>query len=261
MRCYLMLVTAVTLLLEPQPIAAEPKPVQYAAVKVNVSEAYKPDDAFKKLQTAFAKATADKDAAGLFALIGPIFIWTTGGAVSDKFDLGRDAVHNFKVVFGFRAPDKDTDGGVNDGPYWDTLAEFAADGTYYQVAAGLVCGPVAAEIADDAVFERARQKIDPDDKGLDWYFTPTEVAVTKNPDDRGPPVAKLSDTAVPLLSVYPSADKEPARPATYVQILLPTGQTGWIPAAAARPLFSDRLCYAKTPSGDWKIAAFDQSGG
>jgi hypothetical protein len=67
--------------------------------------------------------------------------------------------------------------------------------------------------------------------------------------------------AVPLLDVHPvPTDKEPARAATHVQILLPGGQTGWIPAAAARPLSSDRLCYAKTPSGDWKIAAFDQSG-
>ncbi len=256
------LATAAILVLGLQCSAAEPKLVQYPAVKVNVSEAYKPDDAFKKLQAAFSKATADKDAAALFALIGPTFVWTADGSVSDRFDLGRDAAHNFKVLFGFRAPGKDSDGGVDDGPYWDTLAEFAADGTYYQVADNLVCGPIAAEIADEDGFERARRKIDPDDNGLDWYFTTIEVTVTKTPDDRGPPVAKLSGAAVPLVSVFPApTDKEPARPATHVQILLPTGQTGWIPAALARPLFSDRLCYAKTPSGDWRIVAFDQSSG
>jgi hypothetical protein len=93
-------------------------------------------------------------------------------------------------LFGFRAPGKDIDGGVDDGPYWDTLTEFAADGTYYQVADGFVCGPITAEIADDEAFERARQKFDPDDEGLDWYFTATEIAVTRNPDDRG--LGKLS---------------------------------------------------------------------
>jgi hypothetical protein len=262
MRTYLVPATAALLVLGLQSGAAEPKLVQYAAVKVNVSEAYRPDDAFKKLQAAFGKATADKDAAALFALVGPTFVWTADGSVSDRFDLGRDATHNFKVLFGFRAPGKDADSGVDDGPYWDTLAEFAADGTYYKAADNLVCGPTAAEIADEDAFERARRKIDPDDSGLDWYFTSTEVAVTNKPDDRGAPVAKLSGIAVPLVSVYPApTDKEPVRPATHVQILLPTGQTGWIPAAAARPLFSDRLCYAKTVSGEWTIVAFDQSGG
>jgi hypothetical protein len=260
-RSALVLATGVMLLVALQSLAAQPKLVQYAAVKVKVSEAYKPDDAFKKLQAAFGKATADKDAAGLFALIGPIFIWTVEGGVSSQFDFGRDAAHNFKVLFGFRAPGKDTDGGVDDGPYWDTLAEFAADGTYYQAGENLVCGPIAAELSDEDAFESVRQKIDPGDDGLDWYFTATEVAVTKNPDDRGPPVATLSGAAVPVVSVYPPpSDKTPAQAATHVQILLPTGKTGWIPVTAARPLFSDRLCYAKTPSGDWKIAAFDQSG-
>jgi hypothetical protein len=261
-RSYLVLATGIVLLVGLQSLAAEPKLVQYTAVKVKVSKAYAPDGAFKKLQAAFGKATADKDAAGLFALIGPIFIWTVEGGVPSQFDLGRDAAQNFKVLFGFRAPGKDADGGVDDGPYWDTLAAFAADGTYYQAAENLVCGPIAAQISDEDALERARQKIDPDDNGLDWYFTATEVAVTKNPADRGPPVAMLGGTAVPVVSVYPPPnDKTPAQAATHVQILLPTGKTGWIPVAAARPLFSDRLCYAKTPSGDWKIAAFDQSGG
>jgi hypothetical protein len=41
--------------------------------------------------------------------------------------------------------------------------------------------------------------------------------------------------------------------------LLPSGKSGWIPVAAARPLITNRLCYAKTPNGDWKIASIDQA--
>jgi hypothetical protein len=242
--------------------AAGVKSVAYPQVNVKVSEAYKPDAVFKKMQAALTEATAKKDAAGLFALIGPTFVWTVNGGLTERFDMGRDASHNFKVLFGFRAAGKDADGGVEDGPYWDVLAEFAADATYYQVteAGNLVCGPIAAEIVDEQAFERARKKIEPDE-GADWYFIMTEVAVTKAPGDTGPPIAKLSGVAVPLLNAYPPAtESQPAPPATHVQILLPSGTAGWIPAAAARPLTSDRLCYAKTPIGDWKIAAFDQSG-
>jgi hypothetical protein len=31
-----------------------------------------------------------------------------------------------------------------------------------------------------------------------------------------------------------------------------------VPASAVRPFDSERLCYAKTASGEWKISAYDQ---
>jgi hypothetical protein len=47
-------------------------------------------------------------------------------------------------------------------------------------------------------------------------------------------------------------------PATHVEVLMPNGKSGWVPASAVRPWDSERLCYAKTPKGDWKISAYDQ---
>ncbi len=43
-----------------------------------------------------------RNAEALFALVGPMFTWTAQGALVGEFDPGRDALHNFKVVFGFR---------------------------------------------------------------------------------------------------------------------------------------------------------------
>ena len=37
------------------------------------------------------------------------------------------------------------------------------------------------------------------------------------------------------------------------------GGGAWVPVAAVRPLAADHLCYARTSSGDWKIAAIDQA--
>ena len=54
---------------------------------------------------------ASRNAAALFALVGPTFVWTSQGALTNEFDPGRDALHNFKVVFGFRAAGASADGG------------------------------------------------------------------------------------------------------------------------------------------------------
>ena len=237
------------------------KKVAYPEVKVTVDAAYKPDAAFDKMRAAFADAVAKKDVAALSALIAPMFLWTIGGQPADELDLGRDAIHNFKVVFGFRALGKDVDGGVDDGPYWDALAAFAGDPTYYAAtdAGNLVCGPIAAEVADDNIFEQARKKIETGDEGAEWFFTLANTDVAKAPGDTGTPVAKVGTVALPMLSLYPPAKEgQPAPQPTHIEVLLPSGKSGWIAAAAVRPLFTERLCYAKTPSGDWKIAAIDQ---
>jgi hypothetical protein len=62
-----------------------------------------------------------------------------------------------------------------------------------------------------------------------------------------------------VLSVFPQPKDGAAIPApTHYEVLLSSGKTGWIAAAAARPLTADRLCYAKTPDGRWAIVNFDQ---
>src|SRR5580700_8239575 len=126
------------------PASAAVKKVPYPEVKVEVAAAFKPDAAFETLRKALSDAVAKKDAQALFALVSPTFIWTLQGGPTDQFDMGRDALHNFKVVFGFRPQDADADGPVDNGPFWDALAGFASDGTYYQdgEAGNLVCGPI-----------------------------------------------------------------------------------------------------------------------
>jgi hypothetical protein len=237
------------------------KKVAYSEVKVTVNKFYQPDAAFEKMREAFGNAVAKKDVDALSALIAPTFLWTLQGQPADELDLGRDAIHNFKVVFGFRALGKDEDGGVDNGPYWDALAAFAGDLTYYAATdtGNLICGPIAADVVDDNIFEQASKRIGTGDKRADWYFTLTNVDVAKTPGDTGAPVAKVGTIALPMLSSFPAAKEGQPQP-TDVEVLLPSGKSGWIRAAAVRPLFTERLCYAKTPSGDWKIAALDQPG-
>jgi hypothetical protein len=236
------------------------KEVPYTAVKVELAEAYTPNAAFEKMRNAFADAVAKKDAQALFSLVGPTFVWMSGaqGGLGDQFDSGRDALHNFKVVFGFREFGKDTDGGVADGPFWDTLAAFAAVKVYYAAAGSLVCGPPAATIVDEDVFERAKQTIGADDS-VGWYFTVADTPATATPAGTGAPVGRVKQVALPVMDVYPPAQGQSVPPVTHLQVLLPLGKSGWIPVSAVVPLVTDRLCYALTSNGEWKISGFDQA--
>ena len=243
------------------PASAAIKKVPYPEVKVEIVEAYKPDAAFEAMRKKFSDAVAKKDAQALFDLVAPTFVWTFQGGASGQFDMGRDALHNFKVVFGFRPKGADADGPVENGPFWDALAAFASDGTYYQDAdaGNLVCGPITANAADDNVMEQARKKLEVGEEVAEWYFTVAPTNVAKAPNDSGPPIAKVGTVALPALSIYPPVEEgKPAAPATHLEVLLPTGKTGWVPASSVRPWDSERLCYAKTPSGEWKIASYDQ---
>jgi hypothetical protein len=115
-------------------------------------------------------------------------------------------------------------------------------------------------VANEDTLETAQKKIAPgDDDQIDWYFTLGDTAVAKAPGDSGPPVSKVGKVALPVLSTAPVAKPgEPAPQPAFLEVLLPSGKTGWIPAAAAKQLAAEHLCYAKTVSGDWKIVAYDQ---
>src|SRR3954454_21303244 len=118
------------------------KNVPYGEVTVEIAAAQQTEPAFLSFFKAFSDAVANRNEAALFALVGPTFVWTVRGALTDEFDPGRDALHNFKVVFGFRAQGKHEDGGVDNGPYWDELERFARDPSFYRASdsTSTICG-------------------------------------------------------------------------------------------------------------------------
>jgi hypothetical protein len=66
----------------------------------------------------------------------------------------------------------------------------------------------------------------------------------------------VSRIALPITGTHP-ADPKQARPATHFELLLPSGRTGWVSVHDVRPLFADRLCFARI-DGAWRIAVYDQ---
>jgi hypothetical protein len=238
--------------------SADVRRVAYPRIKVEIADAYKPDPAFEAMRKTFTEVVARKDANALFDLVAPGFVWTIAGALSGDYDPGRLALHNFKVLFGFREYGKDVDGGVDDGPFWTSLAAFASEQTFYQTESGsLVCSPIAATVENEDTMEEARNKIETDD-GAEWYFVLRDTPVARAPDDKGLPIARLNQEAVPILNVHPKAPEgQPSPTPTHFEVLLPSGRAGWIPAASALPLDTGRLCYVAVPGGAWKIAIYD----
>jgi hypothetical protein len=243
------------------PAFAEIKKVPYPEVTVEIAAAQLPEASVQPFWKAFSDAVKSRNAAALFALVGPGFVWTSKGALTAEFDPGRDALHNFKVVFGFRQQGRDEDGGVENGPYWEELAQFAADPVFYSGSdkTSLICGPLLAEVTDADVLEQARKNIEIGDDSGAWFFTARETPVTRTPGDTGAPVGKLGKVAFPVIGVHPPAKEGTAAPApTHYEVLLPAGTTGWIAASAAWSLANNRLCYAKSKEGRWTIGVFDQ---
>jgi hypothetical protein len=164
----------------------------------------------------------------------------------------RGPLDNFKALFGFN-------GAAPAGPLWDVLATFAADKAFYVATETLVCGPTSAVVVDDDDFDSARKKIGAD-ASVEWYYTVTDTTVNSRPNGMGSTAGHVNQAAVPVLSVFPEAKERQPKPAvTHLQVLLPSGKSGWIPMAAALPLVTDRLCYALTADGEWKLAAYDQA--
>jgi hypothetical protein len=238
------------------PATAAIKRVPYPKVAVELPPAFKPEADFERFRSAFRDAVAKKNAEALFALVAPGFVWTHNGELIGAYDPSRDAQHNFRVVFGFRPPGKDADGPVEDGPFWSLLSGFADETSYYQAVdtGGLVCSPTAVTVTADEVLDRARARIESEEDTAEWYFVLRSTPVAKAPDDKGPPVGTLNAEAFPVLSARPeAADATP----THYEVLLPSGKAGWIPAASARPIQTNRLCYALTAQGEWKIGMYD----
>ena len=251
---------ALTVVLVARPAFAIKK-VPYPEIAVRPLPLFKGDAGLTELRRKLADAAAAKDVAAAAALIAPNFRWTTGGATADEFDAKRDAAHNFKVAFGFRAVGRDADGPTDIGPQWGLLEFFARDEILTQEQASpLVCGSARAKVADAANLDVALRRVDEENDLSEWIYMLEETPLTATPTG-GAIVARARNAAMPIVSVYPvsppGGTAAPPAP-THFELLLPSGRTGWAPVKDLHPLFVDRVCFAKA-GDEWRIALYDQA--
>jgi hypothetical protein len=259
--CVAILGCLATLAVSDGPALAAGKRTAYPEVKVAMPPPFKGDAAFDAVRRALATAVRSRSKDDLVKLVGPMFVWTFQRDISSDFDMGVSPVDNFKVVFGFRPPGAGRDGPVEGGPYWPQLDVLSDETTFFKVPdlPNLVCGPIAAGVVDSQVFEEAARLVDTPEDPVTWYFTLGDTVVTDRPAANAAEVARIGAMALPgLATVPPQQADRPVKP-THIEVLLPSGKSGFVAASAVRPLVSNRLCYAKTPTGEWKIVYFDQN--
>lgn len=259
MRLAASLALATALFLPAAAPAAAMKKVPYPEVKVKPLAPFKSDSALDAMRKSLAGAVGRKDASALFALVGPDFFWTADGSPAEQYDSSLDALTNFKVAFGFRAhgENKDSDGAA---AFWGVLDDAVSDPSLAAAddEPGIACGPVTAEVIDEGVRDRAQQEIADKDEDVVWVYTLKEIALTEK-STGGDTVSTVSNVALPVFSRYPAPKAGAELPASFYEVLLPSGKTGWIDADGVDPLGIDRLCYGKDEAGAWKIVGYEQN--
>lgn len=236
------------------------KKVPYPEVPVTALPAFPGDPALSDMRKRLAQTVAAKDLESVIKHVSPDFDWKAGEATVDDFDPKRSAEHNFKVAFGFRPVGRDADGTTEIGPQWDLLAFFANDGVLTQEKGSpLVCGSTTAKVADLGALDEAFNRIDEENELSEWVYFLEDLELTASPAG-GAAIAKVKSIALPIVGLHPAPQSGAAQPAapTHFELLLPSGKSGWAPIGRVRPLFVDRLCFAKR-SNEWKIAVYDQA--
>jgi hypothetical protein len=249
-----------TLLLAPAPAAAIKK-TPYPEVRVALPPAVPVEPALVAMRKELAAAISRRNAGLLYELVGPTFFWNTNGEPSPQFDGHRDALHNFKVAFGFRTYGSDSDSRNPEGQLWEVLEEagngaalFAMEGN-----AGVLCGPATADIVDDEAMDRALATVETGDEDSEWVYSIGAITLTEKPSGGGA-VETVAGLAMPIVATHPPTQALGNNPLpTHDQLLLPSGKTGWVEVKSVQPLAVDKLCYGKGPDGAWKIVGYEQN--
>jgi hypothetical protein len=252
-------ILAAAVALAPAPAAAIKK-TPYPEVRVEIPAEAKAEPALAAMRKQLADAIKRRNVGLLYELVGPTFFWTSNGEPSEQFDKNRDALHNFKVAFGFRQFGHDSDSRIPEDQLWEVLEDitsgpalFAMDGN-----PGVLCGPLAAEPVDDNAMDQAIERIENGDADSEWVYSLGEVTLTERPGNGGT-VETVSKMAMPIAATHPPSQALGNNPLpTHFQLLLPSGKTGWVAVKAVQPLAVDKLCYGKA-GGEWKIVGYDQN--
>ena len=187
-----------------------------------------------------ARSPSKKDRKALAGLVAPNFFWM--GEKGDKADKKKPGVENLAKAI-------QLDG--KEAPGWEMLGAAAADptGTPFPDRKDTICSP--ADPTFNAQEFEALAKSTGTEEG-DWaYPTQTGLEVHAGPQPNSPVVEKLGLHFVRVMQdTAPGSQDSPM-----LQVVTPSGKTGFVPAEALSPLGNDQLCYSKE-GGGWKISGF-----
>ena len=197
-------------------------------------------EAFRKQ---LGDAAGRKDRAALARLtVAQGFFWES--EAGDKADKKKSGVDNLAAVLELG---KDSGG-------WETLVAAAGEPTAepFGDRKGVMCSPASPQF-DEQAFEALVKATGTD--ASEWAFpTGGNIDVVSAPQANAAPVEKLG---MNLVRVLPEEPVPPPAGSSvpFLHVVLPSGKTAYVSAAAVSALSFDQLCYVKDASG-WKITGY-----
>jgi hypothetical protein len=201
------------------------------------------DPTFEAFRKQLGEIAVKKDKAGLARLVvANGFFWK--GEKGEKSDKNKSGIDNLTAAIALNAKD---DSG------WDQLASYAFDPTAAAVASikDVICSP-ADPTFDDKQFENLLKTSQTDLE--DWgYPLVTGIEVRSTRALNAPVIETLGLHFIRVL--LEDNVSTTSNPLPTLQVVTPSGKTGFIPAFSLAPLGNDQLCYRKDADG-WKIAGY-----
>lgn len=248
-KLQLFLVTMIAVLAAP-PASAQAPRGKAAAVKpykpVPIKLPTAPDD--PKLES-FRKELADIAKSRVYAKLAPLvepknFFWDRD--FGNNFDKRKPAVDNLANALRLEH---------ENGTGWTSLADFAADASAGPLDSrpGVICTPGQATfdgIDLDKLIDVTRTD------GVDWaYARAPDISVRATPRASAALVEKLGLHFVRLLGFEGPDSDTPGR-TQWAKVATPSGKTGYVAPNSLLSITTERICYAKSELGDWRITGY-----
>ena len=152
------------------------------------------------------------------------------------------------------------DGGIG----WITLAAFAMEASAEPLPSypGVICAPQNPQF-DTVAFDRLLEQTYSDE--ADWAYPRADLTEIRS--SASAEAAVIESFGRQFIRLFARAgsqatmpNREAATGQTWVQVVAPSGKTGFVAPGALRSMTAERLCYGKDPAGRWRIAGFVGTG-
>jgi len=223
------------------PAPAAPGP--YKAVAITLPDSLK-DKSFESFRNELTGIAERKDKAALAKLIHAGFFWERQNG--DGADPKKSGITNFSAAIGL-GNGEDADGA------WEVIAIYAEDPTAFPLSdkPGVICGPADPnfdENAFQALLESTKTDIS------DWlYPIANGVEMRAAPRANAAVAEKVGLTFIRVMGSDAPPDAANSSESEYINVMLPSGKTGFVKLQDLASLSISQICYIKDGEA-WKIA-------
>jgi len=222
----------------PEPAAPGP----YKAVAITLPDSLK-DKSFEAFREQLAEIAERKDRSALAKLIHKSFFWERQSG--DGADPKKSGIDNFAAAIGL-GDGEDADGA------WEVIAIYAEDPTAFQLSdkPGVICAPADPNF-DENAFQALLEATQTDIS--DWLYPIADgVEMRAAPRADAAVAEKVGLTFIRVMATDAPPDAANSDESEYLNVMLPSGKTGFVRLEDLASLSISQICYIKDGEA-WKI--------